>query len=141
MSGKISRYAIRVMAAASAVTIALLLFLNLLTMMTDIAPKAIVDIQRSNRVIGTLVALLSPIGPASMMLLWIVMLYHWRTHRFQSPESKKAWIVVLLVGNVLTALAYYFFVFELRWTLQVGQPQTGPCCKNSPSAREGQSVG
>ena len=114
-----AKYAVRVIAAISALTIGLLSFLNVLMALTEIEPDAIEGLQRSNVIVGVLASLLGLIGPISVMGLWFLMLYHWGTHKFKSAGQKKLWLVLLILGNVVVALVYYFVVYEARRTLQV----------------------
>jgi hypothetical protein len=121
MHSMMVRYIVRVMAVFSAVTLGVFLSLNILTAVTDIAPKAIIDLQKSNVIVGALGILLGLTGPTSMVMLWVFMLYHWGTHQFKSRGLKRLWLAALLLGNMLTALVYYLFVFELGRTLQTNQ--------------------
>ena len=118
MHDRMALYTMRIIAALSAITIGLLLLLYILTMAMDIDPKLIIDLQKANVGIGALGVLLGLFGPISVMLLWVLMLYHWGTHQFESAHHKKVWLVVLLLGNVLSALVYYFVVFEMGKTLR-----------------------
>lgn len=106
------RCLIRVMAALSILTIGSLLFVSAIDAATDVDVEAILDLQRSNLAVGPFTTLLGLTGPTSAMALWILMLYHWGTHRFKSAGQKKFWLAVLLLGNVGLAPVCYFVVFE-----------------------------
>jgi hypothetical protein len=117
MNGKAFRYFARVVAALSILVLGVLLLLNILTEVFDIEPRAIIDLQRY-LVVEILVSFLAYTGPVSVMILWILMLYHWGTHEFKSRTLKKSWLAALLLGNIAISPIYYVVVVEMHRTLR-----------------------
>ncbi len=109
---------IRLMVVLYALTLGLLLSLNIIDALTNIDLEAILNLQRSHLAIGIFATLLSIPGPASIGILWVLMLHHWRTHAFQPPGWKDLWLAALLFGNILLTPVYYVVVFELGRTLR-----------------------
>ncbi len=109
---------LRVMLALYVLTLGLLLSLNIIDAATDVDAEAILQLQRSNLAVGVFSTLLGLTGPASVILLWVLMLHHWRMHDFKSVAWKNLWLAALLLGNILLTPAYYLAVFEWGKTLQ-----------------------
>ncbi len=122
MNRKTYRRVVRVMAVIAVLTLGVLLSLSILDGTTEIDLEAIIDLQETNLLVGILGNLLGLTGPISIMGLWILMVYHWGTHRFKTQRQKKLWLTGLLLGNSVFAPIYYLVVFELGMTLDDSEP-------------------
>jgi len=109
-----SRIFVRLVASMSILIFGILILLNII----DPDPKAVEEFQKSNIVIESFSVILSLLGPISVGVFWVLMLYHWGTTQFKSSIQKKTWLVLMTLGNIGGAFAYYFLVFELQMGLR-----------------------
>jgi len=109
-----SKILIRIAASISVLTFGILILLNII----DPDPKAVEEFQKSNIVIKSFSVALGLFGPISVGVFWVLMLRHWGTTQFKSSIQKKTWLVLMTLGNIGGAFAYYFLVFELQMGLR-----------------------